>query len=75
MHIKRRKVSHSGLLTLLPLRHFGTIKHVSGLYIQQAGDDIIAENKSLPHNAFEMDVRFFCKPIIPCQASFNSRTS
>lgn len=58
LNIKRGKVCHSGLFTLLPLRHFGTIKHVSALYIQQARDDIITINISLPHYALKMNVHF-----------------
>lgn len=43
--------------SLLPLRYFGTIKHIFALYIQQAQDNIIAVNIFLPHYIFKMNFR------------------
>lgn len=44
-------------IKLQPLRHFGTIKHVSALTYIQARDYIIAANISHPLYAFKMNVR------------------
>lgn len=45
------------------LSSFGTIKHESVIYIQQARNGIIAVNIPLPHYGLNMNV-FFCKSTI-----------